>query len=40
MTSQSRAELMQKLARGDASLGAVPPVAAIPTPAVSAPSFM
>ncbi|KAF9361095.1 hypothetical protein BGX34_007333 [Mortierella sp. NVP85] len=40
MTSQSRAELMQKLARGDASLGAVPPVAATPTPAVSAPSFM
>ncbi|KAK3825941.1 MAG: hypothetical protein J3Q66DRAFT_111706 [Benniella sp.] len=40
MTSQSRAELMQKLARGDASLGAVPPVAATPTPAVSAPSFI
>ncbi|KAF9581867.1 hypothetical protein BGW38_000960 [Lunasporangiospora selenospora] len=36
MTSQSRADLMQKLARGDASLGAVPPTPSAPA-SVSAP---
>ncbi|KAF8930052.1 hypothetical protein BGZ47_000775 [Haplosporangium gracile] len=38
MTSQSRAELMQKLARGDSSMGgAAPPAAVTPTPV---PSFV
>ncbi|KAF9538638.1 hypothetical protein EC957_006375 [Mortierella hygrophila] len=38
MTSQSRAELMQKLARGDSSMGGVaPPAAVAPTPI---PSFV
>ncbi|KAI1317933.1 hypothetical protein EDD11_007455 [Mortierella claussenii] len=41
MTSQSRAELMQKLARGDASLGAVPTTAAsVATPAATPTSFL
>lgn len=38
MTSQSRAELMQKLARGDSSMGgAAPPAAVAPSPV---PSFV
>ncbi|KAI8598867.1 hypothetical protein EDD21DRAFT_417348 [Dissophora ornata] len=40
MTSQSRAELMQKLARGDASLGATAPATATPAPAPAVPSFV
>ncbi|KAG0288896.1 hypothetical protein BGZ98_004072 [Dissophora globulifera] len=39
MTSQSRADLMQKLARGDASLGAVAP-AALPAAAPATTSFV
>ncbi|KAG0223823.1 hypothetical protein BGX31_008330 [Mortierella sp. GBA43] len=40
MTSQSRADLMQKLARGDASLGAIPAPTVTQAPATSASSFM
>ncbi|KAG0370245.1 hypothetical protein BGZ54_007146 [Gamsiella multidivaricata] len=40
MTSQSRAELMQKLARGDASLGAVPSAVTAAVPAPVVPSFV
>ncbi|KAF9178203.1 hypothetical protein BGZ51_007330 [Haplosporangium sp. Z 767] len=40
LTSQSRAELMQKLARGDASLGAVPPSTVAAAPASSAPTYV
>jgi hypothetical protein len=40
LTSQSRAELMQKLARGDASLGAVPSATTAAAPASIVPSFV
>lgn len=40
MTSQSRADLMQKLARGDASLGAIPAPTVTQAPATSASSFI
>lgn len=40
LTSQSRADLMQKLARGDVNLGAVPAPAADFAPTLAASTFM